>query len=101
MARKRAAINPDLFAKTEPTISRPVEDSTSREIEDATHREIEDASTPRALSYRRMAFDLSAEVSAALEAAYAQARATATGDRRKVSRSAIVEQALKAWLGLE
>ena len=95
MARKRAAINPDLFAKTEP---RPIEDSTSREIEDATHREIEDASTPRESSYRRMAFDLSAETAAALERAYSEARATATGDRRKVSRSAIVEQALRAWL---
>jgi len=95
MARKRAAINPDLFAKTEP---RPIEDSTSREIETATARPVEGASTPRASSYRRMAFDLSLEVAAALEAAYAQARATATGDRRKVSRSAIVEQALRAWL---
>jgi len=99
MARKRAAINPDLFAKTEP---RPIEDSTTRQVEDSTHPEIETA-TARPVensTYRRMAFDLSPEVAAALERAYSEARATATGDRRKVSRSSIVEQALRAWLGL-
>ena len=88
---KSAAIDSDMFASTE----RPVDASIDRQVDSSI-------SLPVDKSIKvKMAFHLSPEVAAALERRHAEQRATATGDRRKVSRSAIVERALRAWLGLD
>jgi hypothetical protein len=78
--------------------SRDTDMSTNRDIDTSTERDA-DAPTSRAVDKTVLAVRLPADVAEALEAAYHAERMTAP-DKRKVSRSAIVERALRALLGL-
>ena len=104
MARKRQTVEPDLFARTEPQ----VEEATRREgdiVRDRpgdieTRRQGDVAPGRQGNKAIKMAFYLSPEVCEAVEMEYARRRSRATGDRRKASRSSIVEEALRVRLGL-
>ena len=98
MAKRRAGIDPNLFARTEPG------DAATERYDDTSPSGQGDMSTQRQGDTSpkvRMAFYLPQEVAEALERAYAEMRASYVGpDRRNASRSAIVEAALRAALGM-
>ncbi len=99
MAKRRATIEPNLFARTAPVdteTERPGDVSPSGQGDLSTDRQSD--TSPEKV---KMAFYLSPDVAQALERAHAELRATYTGDdRREASRSSIVEAALRAALGL-
>ena len=108
MAKRRMTVDPDMFKPTMPqgatAPERPGDMSTDRQgaMETGRHG---DTATQRQVDQAppvKMAFYLSPEVADALERRYSQDRRQASKDagidRRKVSRSAIVEAALRAYL---
>lgn len=99
MARKRT-ISDNPFARTGAGAPEGQGDKTTGRHGDISPQR-QDAETPEPV---RMAFYLAPDVVAALEERYtanrATARATGEPDMRRVSRSAIVEEALRAFLGL-
>lgn len=97
---KRRTINDNPFARTGAGAPEGQGDKTTGRHDDISLQR-QDAETTGPV---RMAFYLSPDVVAALEERYtanrATARATGEPDMRRVSRSAIVEEALRAYLGI-
>jgi len=103
-------VDPDMFKPTMPqggtSPERQGDMSTDRQGDMETRRQSDTAPQAQVDVYQvapvKMAFYLSPEVADALERRYSQDRRQASKDagidRRKVSRSAIVEAALRAYL---
>ena len=117
MAKRRSTVDANLFARTKPEGDQVAEQddasperqgamSTGRQGDMVPGRQGDTAPSSAAEVDQappvKMAFYLSPEVADALERRYSQDRRQAsrdgTTDRRKVSRSAIVEAALRAYL---